>query len=236
MPGGGWCSFPPAAGLFPIGDVELPLFEQGIGDDAVHFGVDLRRDEGLRGGNAADFVEPGARGVGAGFVVEPFTRRFEIGAEGFDGAAGHDLAEVALGEYQHERFGAGQAGQVKAFGFPVPTPAIGLFAIIDCEGEDAGKLVEVALQRSLGDLKAFIGKLPTNRLNADLVRVSRNHSQHSPVAKERVMLLGHYFYWWFGVTGLRVLAWFVCHSDQWNFWQFRISRSAWVFRCSAICE
>ena len=55
--------------FFPVGDVELPLFEQGIGDDAVHFGVDLRRDKGLRGGNAADFVEPGARGMRAGFAI-----------------------------------------------------------------------------------------------------------------------------------------------------------------------
>jgi hypothetical protein len=41
------------------------------------------------------------------------------------------------------------------------------------------------------------------------VRVSRNHSQHSPVAKKRVVLLGHYFYWCLGVTGLCVLALFV---------------------------
>ena len=124
-------------------------------------------------------------------LVEPLLRGLEVGIQQGERRCRYQGREVQLDHPERERLGVAHPRHVEGPGVLLPTPAVGLVALVRQQREAFGEGLQVAFHRALGNGEVF-GLQPFGQLlGRDLGGRPRDEPQHLPLAKEGFTVVRH---------------------------------------------
>lgn len=147
--------------LVLVVDVEPAVFKERLADLAEDGAVDGGGDEGLAGGDGADFAEPFMAALVFVAVGEMVVGLGEEGGKRCHDVGGQEVAQVFGGEFEEEGFFGAEGGDGEAFAAVLPFVAVGFAAGVDVDvvAKAVGELFEIALDAAFVAFDADAGKL-----------------------------------------------------------------------------